>query len=155
MSGTQLVDWLGRIPTEDLWAPLNDERVVDEIVIGENGPTPSGRKVRLAKGSWCIGVIQMNASDGRKLGLQTGDLVELETPLGHKTRGKVNLVETIRPGVLRVAMGAGGRFSPGLGLTYDFRDVTPNANDLTDPEGHSPIMGMPVYADIIVKVKKL
>lgn len=155
MSGTQLVDWLGRIPTEDLWAPLNDERVVDEIVIGENGPTPSGRKVRLAKGSWCIGVIQMNAADGRKLGLKTGDLVELETPLGHKTRGKVNLVETIRPGVLRVAMGAGGRFSPGLGLTYDFRDVTPNANDLTDPEGHSPIMGMPTYADIIVKVKKL
>jgi thiosulfate reductase/polysulfide reductase chain A len=155
MSGTQLVDWLGRIPTEDLWAPLNDERVVDEIVIGENGPTPSGRKVRLAKGSWCIGVIQMNASDGHKLGLKTGDLVELETPLGHKTRGKVNLVETIRPGVLRMAMGAGGRFSPGLGLTYDFRDVTPNGNDLTDPNKHSPIMGMPAYADIIVKVKKL
>lgn len=155
MSGTQSVDWLGRIPTEDLWAPLNDERVVEEMVIGDNGPVPSGRKVRLAKGSWCIGVIQMNASDGHKLGLKTGDLVELETPLGYKTRGKVNLVETIRPDVLRMAMGAGGRFSPGLGMTYDFRDETPNANDLTDPDKHSPIMGMPVYADTLVKMRKL
>lgn len=155
MSGTQLVDWLGRIPTEDLWAPLNDDRTVEEMVIGENGPAPSGRKVRLAKGSWCIGVIQMNASDGSKLGLQTGDLVELETPLGGKTSGKVNLVETIRPGVLRMAMGSGGRFSPGLGMTYDFRDETPNANNLTDPDKHSPLMGMPAYADIMVKVNKL
>lgn len=155
MSGTQLVDWLGRIPTEDLWAPLNDDRVVDELVIGENGPVATGRKLRLSKGTWCIGVIQMNTADGRRLGLKTGDLIELETPLGHKTRGKVNLVETIRPGVLRVAMGAGGRFSPGLGLTYDFRDITPNANDLTDPQGLSPIMGQPVYVDIIAKVKKL
>ncbi len=64
-------------------------------------------------------------------------------------------METIRPGVLRMAMGAGGRFSPGLGLTYDFRDETPNANHLTDPEGHSPIMGMPTYADVLVKVTKL
>jgi len=54
-----------------------------------------------------------------------------------------------------MAMGAGGRFSPGLGLTYEFRDETPNGNDLTDPDKHSPIMGMPAYADILVKVKKL
>jgi thiosulfate reductase/polysulfide reductase chain A len=155
MSGTQLVDWLGRIPTEDLWEPFNDERVVDEVVIGDNGPSSTGRKVRLAKGTWCIGVIQMNTTDGRKLGLKTGELVELQTPLGGKTRGKVNLVETIRPGVLRVAMGSGGRFSPGLGMTYDFRDETPNANDLTDPDHHSPIMGMPLYGDMLVKVNKL
>jgi anaerobic selenocysteine-containing dehydrogenase len=155
MSGTQMVDWLGRIPAEDLWVPLNDERVVKEMVIGENGPAPTGRKVRIPKGTWSIGVIQMNRADGEKLGLRTGDLVELETPLGHTTRGKVNLVETIRPGVLRLPFGGGGRFSPGLGKTYDFRDVTPNANALIDPDHHSPIMGMSLYGDMIVKVKKV
>jgi anaerobic selenocysteine-containing dehydrogenase len=96
----------------------------------------------------------MNRADGEKLGLQTGDLVEMETPLGHATRGKVNLVETIRPGVLRLPFGGGGRFSPGLGKTYDFRDETPNANALVDPDNHSPIMGMPLYGDMVVKVKK-
>jgi len=155
MSGTQMVDWLGRLPTEDLWVPLNDERVVEEMVIGENGPQPTGRKVRIPKGTWCIGVIQMNRADGERLGLKTGDLVELETPLGHKTRGKVHLVETVRPGVLRLPFGGGGRFSPGLGKTYDFRDVTPNANALVDPDHHSPIMGMSLYGDVIVKVRKV
>ena len=97
----------------------------------------------------------MNSADGRRLRLKTGDLVQLETPLGYTTRGKVNLVETIRPGVLRVPFGGGGRFSPGLGKTYDFRDITPNANALVDPDRHSPIMGMPAYGDIIAKEKKV
>lgn len=155
MSGTQMVDWLGRIPTEDLWMPFNDERVVDEVIVGENGPEPTGRKVKIAKGTWSIAVVQMNQSDGERLGLQSGDLVEMETPFGGKTKGKVNLVETIRPGVLRMAFGGGGRFSPGLGKTYDFRDETPNINLLVDPDNHSPIMGMPGYGDILVKVRKL
>lgn len=155
MSGTQMVDWLGRIPTEDLWMPLNDELVVEEMIMGENGPTATGRRVRIPKGTWSIGVIQMNRADGEKVGLKTGDLVELETPLGHKTRGKVYLVETIRPGVLRIAFAGGGRFSPGLGKTYAFRDVTPNANAIVDPEALSPVMGQPAYADMIVKVKKV
>ena len=75
--------------------------------------------------------------------------------MGHTTRGKVNRVATIRPGVLRIPFGGGGRFSPGLGKTYDFRDVTPNANALVDPDHHTPIMGMSLYADMIVKVKKV
>lgn len=155
MSGTQMVDWLGRIPTEDLWMPFNDERVVEEVVVGPDGPAPTGRQVRVPKGTWCIGVIQMNASDGARLGLETGDLVELSTPLGHSTRGKVYLVETIMPGVLRVPLGGGGRFSPGLGKTYDFRDVSPNHNAIVDPEALSPVMGQPAYCDMIVKVTKV
>lgn len=154
MSGTQMVDWLGRIPTEDLWMPLNDSRTVDEIVIGENGPTHNGRTVHIPEGSWCIGVIQMNRIDGEKLGLKTGDLVELQNPLGHSTKGKVYLVETIRPGVLRLPFGGGGRFSPGLGKTYDFQDVTPNANAIVDPDHFSPVMGMPLFGDMVVKVVK-
>lgn len=155
MSGTQMVDWLGRIPTEDLWMPFNDERVVEEMIVGPDGPKPTGRKVRIPEGTWSIGVIQMNASDGKKLGLKTGDLVEMENPLGHKTRGKVNLVETIRPGVLRLPLGGGGRFSPGLGKTYDFRDISPNHNAIIDPEDLSPVMGQPAYGDMIVKVRKV
>ncbi len=155
MSGTQSVDWLGRIHSEDLWYPLNDDVTVDEVLVGGEGPKATGRKLRIPKGTWSIGVIQMNASDAARLSLKTGDLVELETPYGTKTRGKVNAVETIRPGTLRIAMGSGGRFSPGLGWSYYFKDVTPDANSLTDPKTHSPIMGMPGYCDIMAKVKKV
>ena len=87
--------------------------------------------------------------------LKTGDLVELANPLGQTARGKVNAVETIRPGVLRVAFGGGGRFSPGLGRNFYFKDVTPNHNDLVDPDDLSPIMGQPAYADMLVKVRKV
>lgn len=155
MSGTQMVDWLGRIPTEDLWMPLNEARSVKEMVMGENGPVETGRTVQIPEGTWSIGVIQMNRVDGEQLGLKTGDLVELVNPLGHSTRGKVYLVETIRPGVLRLPFGGGGRFSPGLGKTFNFNDETPNANALIDPDLHSPIMGMPVYGDMLVKVNRL
>lgn len=155
MSGTQLVDWLGHIQAEDLWLPINDSVTVDEVLVGANGPEKTGRKLNIRAGEWSIGVLQLNASDARNLGLKTGDLVELETPLGTKTRGKVNAVETIRPGTIRIAMGSGGRFSPGLGWNYYFKDVTPNNNDLTDRAAHSPIMGMPAYCDILVKVKKV
>ena len=155
MSGTQLVDWLGHISAEDLWLPLNEAVTVSEVLIGPSGPEKTGRQLNIRAGEWSIGVLQMNASDARNLGLKTGDLVELETPLGTKTRGKVNAVETIRPGTIRMAMGTGGRFSPGLGWNYYFKDVTPNNNDLTDRAAHSPIMGMPAYCDILVKVKKV
>ncbi|MFN3333322.1 MAG: molybdopterin-dependent oxidoreductase, partial [Caldilinea sp.] len=52
MSGTQMVDWLGRIPTEDLWMPLNDDRTVEEVIIGPDGPTPTGRKVYIPQQTW-------------------------------------------------------------------------------------------------------
>ena len=155
MSGTQMVDWLGRITAEDLWMPLNDAVTVDEILLGPNGGEKTGRKLHIRAGEWSIGVLQMNAGDAAKLGLKTGDLVELETPTGDKTRGKINAVETIRPGVIRMAMGGGGRFSPGLGWNYYFKDVTPNNNSLTDRTAHSPIMGMPAYCDVLVKLKKV
>jgi len=155
MSGTQMIDWLGRLSAEDLWVPLNDKMVVDEMIIGENGPMPTNRKVRIDKHTWSIAVIQMNYSDGKNLGLKTGDLIEMTNPLGGSTKGKVNLVQTIRPGVLRIPFGGGGRFSPGMGLTYAFKDITPNANDLVDPNNHSPIMGQPGYIDILVKIKKV
>ncbi|HBH04202.1 MAG: dehydrogenase [Candidatus Rokubacteria bacterium RBG_16_73_20] len=155
MSGTQMVDWLGRMPAEDTWLPINDAVTYQEVVVGADGPTPTGRTLRLPANTWAIAVIQMAASDARTLGLKTGDLVELANPLGQTARGKVNAVETIRPGVLRVAFGGGGRFSPGLGRNFYFKDVTPNHNDLVDPDDLSPIMGQPAYADMLVKVRKV
>ncbi|HEY3367145.1 MAG TPA: molybdopterin dinucleotide binding domain-containing protein [Symbiobacteriaceae bacterium] len=82
------------------------------------------------------------------------DLVVLENPLGKSVKGRINATETIRPGVLRMGMGTGGRFSPGLGKTTAFKETTPNANLLVDPKAHSPIMGMPCYADMVVKIRK-
>lgn len=155
MSGTQMVDWLGRFMVEDTWMPINDETTYDEIVVGANGPALTGRKLHIAANSWSVGVIQMNADDAHRVGLKTGDLVEMENPLGYKARGKVNAVETIRPGVLRIAFAGGGRFSPGLGKNFYFKDVTPNHNQLVDPATLSPIMGQPAYADMLVKIKKV
>ena len=155
MSGTQMVDWLGRFMVEDTWMPINDEVAYDETLVGADGPAQTGRKMRIPANSWSIGVIQMNAADAASLGLSTGDLIELENPLGYKQRGKVNAVETIHPGVLRVAFGGGGRFSPGLGKNFYFKDVTPNHNQLIDPAALSPIMGQPAFADMLVKVQKV
>ena len=155
MSGTQMVDWLGRFMVEDTWLPINDATTYDEINVGPDGPAQTGRRLTIAPNTWALGVIQMNAADARGLGLATGDLVELENPLGHKARGKVNAVETIRPGVLRVAFGGGGRFSPGLGKNFYFKDVTPNHNELIDPDALSPVMGQPAFADMLVKVTRV
>lgn len=155
MSGTQMIEYLGHITAEGLWLPLNDERTVEGLEIGPAGSQGTGKRMHIPKGTWSIGVIQMNQVDAERLGLKTGDLVELINPLGKSTRGKVNVCQTIRPGVIRIGFGAGGRFSPGLGKTYVYRDVTPDYNMLTDPECLSPIMGQPCYVDMLVKVKKV
>ncbi len=154
MSGTQMVDYLGRINTEGLWMPLNEAVEFQEVSMGETGAESTGRKRKIPAGSWSIGVIQMNAGDAAALGLSTGELVVLENPLGSTVKGRIYATETIRPGVLRMGMGTGGRFSPGLGKTTAFRETTPNHNLLIDPKAHSPVMGMPCYADMIVKVRK-
>ncbi|MCL1599750.1 MAG: molybdopterin-dependent oxidoreductase, partial [Actinomycetia bacterium] len=155
MSGTQMVEYLGRIQAEDLWVPMNDDLRYNRTVMGDNGPEPSGEEVHIQERTWSIAVIQMNTVDGRDLGVATGDLIQVTTPTGGTTRGKVNLVETIRPGVIRMPFGGGGRFSPGLGKTYEYRDVTPNVSSLVDPTALSPIMGMPAYIDIMAKVEKV
>ncbi|HEY3367044.1 MAG TPA: molybdopterin-dependent oxidoreductase [Symbiobacteriaceae bacterium] len=154
MSGTQMIDYLGRINSEGLWMPLGEAKEFQEVAMGATGAESVGRKRKIPAGTWSIGVIQMNAGDAAKLGLATGDLVVLENPLGKSVKGRINATETIRPGVLRMGMGTGGRFSPGLGKTTAFKDTTPNHNLLIDPKAHSPIMGMPCYADMVVKIRK-
>lgn len=46
--------------------------------------------------------IEMNASDGRALGLKSGDRVRLVGPNGVETTGRVRLTEGMRPGVVGV-----------------------------------------------------
>jgi len=97
----------------------------------------------------------MHSQDAAKLGLKSGDMIEIENPLKRSVKSKVFVSEGIRPGVVKMGFGTGGRFSPGLGGTYKQKDYTPSHNMLVDPDSLSPLMGMPTYADMVVKIKKL
>ncbi|PRR68734.1 molybdopterin-containing oxidoreductase family protein [Neomoorella humiferrea] len=152
MSGTHMVPWLGETPVEGTWMPLNNSFQYN-IVDTKNGQYMTVPHT-FKPGTWCVGTIMMNIEDGKKLGLKTGDMVVVANPLGKEVRGKVFLTEGIRPGVIKMGFGTGGRFSSGLGTTYHQREYTPNHNELVDPDNLTPIMGMPTYADMIVKITR-
>lgn len=153
MSGTQLVPWLAETPVEGIFMPLNNQFEYDIADPDGKGQMATTRR-KFKAGSWCVGTLAMSAADAAKMGIKTGDLVVLENPLGKKTKTKVFVTEGMRPGTVKMGFGTGGRFTPGMGGTYANREYTPNHNDLVDPEDLSPIMGMPTYADMIVKITK-
>jgi anaerobic selenocysteine-containing dehydrogenase len=156
MSGTQMISWLGETPVEGTWTPLNEafESEICEINPRvKEGYETVNKKFRA--GTWCVGTIMLNSQDAQKYGLKTGDIVEIENPLGKSQRSKVVVGETIRPGTIKMGFATGGRFSPGLGPTFAHKDYTPNHNELVDPTALSPIMGQPAYADMVVKIKKI
>ncbi|MEM0452029.1 MAG: molybdopterin dinucleotide binding domain-containing protein, partial [Nitrososphaerota archaeon] len=107
----------------------------------------------IPKNLWCLGTVQINSADAERLGIKMGDLIIIENPLGRKVLSKAYVCETVRPGVIRMGFATGGRFSPGLGGTYAHRTYTPNHSELLDYI-MSPIMGQPIFADMIVKVRK-
>jgi thiosulfate reductase/polysulfide reductase chain A len=154
MSGTQLVPWLAETPVEGLFMPLNKAFEYDIAEPDAKGQFQTNRR-KFKAGTWCVGTLAMSVADAGKMNLKTGDLVELENPLGKKTKTKVFVTEGMRPGTVKMGFGTGGRFTPGMGGTYAQRDYTPNHNDLVDPDDLSPIMGMPTYADMIVKITKI
>lgn len=47
--------------------------------------------------------LDMNASDGRSLGLENGDMVRITGPSGGMTEGRVKLTQGMKPGVVAVA----------------------------------------------------
>ncbi len=156
MSGTQLVPWLGEVKAEGTWQPLNDAfeaEIPDAQPIGLDAVKVV--KHKFAANTYSVGTVWMNEDDAKRLSLKTGDLVELANPLGKSTRGKVFASGGMRPGVMKLGFGTGGRFSPGLGPAYHSRNYTPLANELVDPDALSPIMGFPAYADMIVNVRKV
>ncbi len=155
MTGTQMVPWLGEVKAEGLWHPMNEEFEAD---IPERMPNADGPMKTIPKkfraNTFSVGTIWMNTDDAKKLKLKNGDLVVAENPLGKSTKGKIFTSGGMRPGVVKIAFGAGGRFSPGLGVAFKSKDYTPDCNNLMDPEGLSPIMGQPAYADMLLRITK-
>ncbi len=155
MSGTQMIPWLGQVKTEGTWLPMNKEFEAEVPEAMPMGDEPmKAMKMKFKANSYSVGTIWMNASDAKKLGINNGDLVVVENPLGKSTKGKVFASGGMRPGVIKIGFATGGRFSEGMGPAYKSRDYTPSHSDLVDPDVLSPIMGFPGYADMIVKVKK-
>jgi len=155
MSGTQMVPWLGEIKAEGIWQPMNEEfeaEIPEAMPVGKE-PMKTF-KMKFKANSYSVGTIWMNAEDAKKMGIQNGDLLVLENPLGRYTKGKAFVSGGIRPGVIKLGFATGGRFSQGLGPAYKSRFYTPSHNELVDPFCLSPIMGFPAYADMVVRVKK-
>ena len=155
MSGTQMIPWLGEIKTEGTWQPLND---AFEAEVPNSQPTGKEAmktsKKKFAKNTYSVGTVWMNTDDAKRLGLKTGTLVTVTNPLGKTTKGKVFVSGGMRPGVIKMGFGTGGRFSPGMGPAYQARAYTPNHNAMVDPDALSPIMGFPAFADMVVKITK-
>jgi len=156
MSGTQMVPWLGEIKAEGTWQPMNEKfsSEVPEAVPNGKEAMKTVKKT-FAKNTYSVGTIWMNTEDAAKAGVKNGDLVELKTPLGYSTRGKIFASGGMRPGVIKMGFATGSRFSPGIGPAYESRKYTPSHNDLVDPDALSPITGFPAYADIMVAVRKI
>lgn len=156
MSGTQMVPWLGEIKAEGTWQPMNDQFDAEVPEAMPTGKEPMKTvKMSFKANTYSVGTVWMNSDDAKRLGIKTGDLVEVENPLGKSTKGKVFASGGMRPGVIKIGFATGGRFSPGLGPAYKSREYTPSHNMLVDPEALSPIMGFPAYADMVVRVRKI
>ncbi len=153
MSGTQMVAALGQSPAEGTWTPLNKE-----VEVEVEDFTPTGvitRKKKFLEGEWAVGTVWINSADAAKLGIKMGDLVKVENHLKRSVVGRAYVSEAIKPGVVKIAFAAGGRFSPGIGPTYVHKDYTPDYNMLVIPDNLTPIMGQPAFTAIPVKVEKL
>ena len=165
MTATYANPQQGETPCDSTWWPLNREfeaEVAEWVTVGNDGSEmPKGEiKVvnkRFRRGTYCVATCSMNPDDAKAYGVVTGDVVTIENMLGKTQKNVVLVTHTIRPGVLKLPFGAGGRFSPGVGTTYLQRDYTANVNEFVDPNLLTPIFGFPGYLDIqarIVAVEK-
>ncbi|MCG8335530.1 MAG: molybdopterin-dependent oxidoreductase [Proteobacteria bacterium] len=100
-------------------------------------------------------VFSLSSADGESLGIQTGDNIILETPLGTTASGKAYLTEALLPGVIKTVFGSGGRLVDGLSILGNKDDNTPNINALIDPENLNKFTGMPGFGDVMVKIRRL
>ncbi len=144
MTMTGVCSFLAETETECM-KPLNDKFEYE---------TPEGKTVNIEAGKASIPVLAFNVSDGKNIGIKTGDTVALENPLKKTVRGKVFLTEEIMPGVIKTAFGPGGQKASGSGFTGNVSDYTPNINELFDPSNISGFTGMPGFGDVMVKVIK-
>jgi len=146
-------------PTDSIWWPMNKgfEAEIADWVTEKNGMgMPQGGikavKKKFTKGTHCVGVCAMNPKDAEAHGVDTGDVITIENMLGKTQKSVVLVTHTVRPGVLKMPYAGGGRFSSGVGTTYQQRDYTANINQLVDPNLLSPIVGFPGYVDILGRI---
>jgi len=155
MTATQGVPLLGEVQAEGVWRMMNNPFKYEVVDTVRDKRLPMEvHEHTFKKGEFAVGTIWINGDDAGRIGVKTGDMIVVENPLGHSTRGKAVASQGMRPGVIKIAFGSGGRFSPGLGPTYAQRKYTPNINLLVDPDNLSPVMGFPGFADMMVRVRK-
>jgi anaerobic selenocysteine-containing dehydrogenase len=86
--------------------------------------------------------IDIHPADARRLGIGTGDQVSVESPRG-RIRMKANVLDVIRPGVIRIAWGWG-----------DYRPES-SLNLLTDDDRRNPMTGAPSGRTFMCRVEKV
>lgn len=86
--------------------------------------------------------IEINASDGRAMGLETGDVVRLVSPDGEVVQGRVRLTEGIRPGVV------------GIAHSYGHWEMGSHGGNQVDgrPLDFDPARGRGVSANLVMKI---
>ncbi|MBI4697876.1 MAG: hypothetical protein HY758_02920 [Nitrospirae bacterium] len=154
MTMTAVCPYLAETETECMKPLNNDFRY--HMPDLENMPNkygiPAGKQTIFNTGSVSIPVFAFNRADAERIGIETGDLVMLETPFRKSVKGKVYVTDEVIPGVIKTAFGPGGHRSSGIGFVHNTSEYTPNINDLFDPANISGFTGMPGFGDIMVRV---
>jgi anaerobic selenocysteine-containing dehydrogenase/Fe-S-cluster-containing dehydrogenase component len=156
MTMTTVCPYLAETETECM-KPVNDDISYRMPETGDTPNTyglPDDRDILFKSGSVSIPVFAINRSDGERLGLKTGEIITLKTPLKKSIKGKAFLTEEIMPGVIKTAFGPGGQKASGIGFMNKTAGYTPNINDLHDPDNFNRLTGTPGFGDIMVKVIK-
>ena len=156
MTMTTVCPYLAETETECM-KPLNNDiryRMPKTGDIANKYGLPEDRDILFKSGSLSIPVFAINRVDGEGLGLKTGEIISLQTPLKKNIKGKVFLTDEIMPGVIKTAFGPGGQKASGIGFMNKTSEYTPNINDLHDPDNFNRLTGTPGFGDIMVKVVK-
>ncbi|MFQ5776933.1 MAG: IscS subfamily cysteine desulfurase [Terriglobia bacterium] len=91
--------------------------------------------------------VELNPVDAAHRGIETGDLVEVETLRG-AVRFRARVTDDIVQGAIEAPMGGGGPVGPSAWQRT-------NVNELTDLANYDPISGFPVYKALLCEVVKV
>ncbi|MFQ5583991.1 MAG: aminotransferase class V-fold PLP-dependent enzyme, partial [Calditrichia bacterium] len=92
-------------------------------------------------------MVEINADDARERGIDSGDLVEVQTPRG-AVRFRARVSEDIVKGAIECNMGGGTPVGPKPWQEW-------NVNELTDLNNYDEISGFPVYKSLLCEVVKV
>lgn len=91
--------------------------------------------------------VELNAADAEARGIETGDLVEVQTARG-AVRFRARVTNDIVQGAIEANMGGGGPVGPRAWQES-------NVNELTDLTNYDDISGFPVYKALLCDVAKV